>query len=350
MSSHHESPPERHPRFLPRRTRLHLRGSRPCLLRSMSLRQGMQRVLHPRYPVQRTHPWTQRCSPHPLRWGDLRPRKCLPAPLKPITDDGGARHGTWSHGHLTSAEGPMEHDAIRKPSRWATNRWRATSRSRPRRSGRRNSACSIAMGCPARCASSISAAAPAKSRGASRTLSAGAPARHRHSRRQSRARAPRSRHVGDRIRYEPATRSRWARRRQLRPGRVPAHVAGRAGFRARARRNHPRAQARRLAAPAVGGLRHAAHAARRRCLRSRPLLDRHALPFAKHRLRRPHRRHSPPLLERRLHRHRGGLRHRRHAARSAGDLRRHPRRGATATSNRSRLPAGGRPAVAISTR
>ena len=42
--------------------------------------------------------------------------------------------------------GPV-HDAtiaIRKPSRWATNRWRATSRTRPRRSGRRSSTCSTA--------------------------------------------------------------------------------------------------------------------------------------------------------------------------------------------------------------
>ena len=103
-----------------------------------------------------------------------------------------------------------------------------------------------------------------------------------------------SRVFGERISYEQGDAfALQVRRCQLRPGGVPAHVAGGAGFPAGAGGNHARTQARRLAAPAVGGLRDAAHAgdrARRRAVRPGPVLERecHRLP-AGNRLRRPHR-------------------------------------------------------------
>ena len=112
----------------------------------------------------------------------------------------------------------------------------------------------------------------------------------------------------------------------FRPGGVPAHVAGGAGLSAGAGRDLPRAQARRLAAPAVGGLRHAAHA--RGSARSGPLLERECggVP-ARHRLRRAHRpAFAGAAGSCRLPAGRDGLRRRRYATRSARDLRRHPAR------------------------
>ena len=155
------------------------------------------------------------------------------------------------------------------------SRWLATSLIRPRPSGRRSSTCSTATASQGRCASSISAVALARSPG-------GWPSAIRRrpcsvstssSRTSSSLAGMEARSVGASA-TSRMTPSLWGRGMPASTSWCPARVTGRARLPPGVGRDHPRAQARRVAAPAVGGLRHGAHArTRRRCLRSGPVLE-----------------------------------------------------------------------------